>query len=74
MTSGILIALIIYRIHPTFVTAYICLSIGGIISGYMFTTRTFKYLSFYKIIKKCYIKDQLWRDEIQKIKLPNQQQ
>lgn len=58
MICGLIGALIIYRLHPTFVTAYISLSIGGIVSGYISTTRTYKVLSQYKIIKKCYAKDQ----------------
>lgn len=57
MICGIIGAMIIYAAHTTFVTAYISLSIGGIVSGYMFTTRTFKILSQYKIIKKCYLKN-----------------
>lgn len=40
MLSGLLGALIIYIIHPTFVTGYIALSIGGLVSGYFYSIRT----------------------------------
>lgn len=50
-------AIVLYTIHPTFVMGYIGLSVGGLISGYMFTTRTYRYLSKYKIIVKVYPKE-----------------
>lgn len=48
-------------IHPTFVIAYIGLSIGGLVSGYMCTSRTFRYLYKYQIVKKCYLKDKAFK-------------
>jgi hypothetical protein len=58
MGSGLALGALIFYLHPTFITAYIGLSIGGIVSGYMCTTRTFRYLNQLQIIKKCYVKDQ----------------
>ncbi len=44
LISGLALGGIAYKIHPTFGTGYISLSIGGLISGYALVTRTAKYL------------------------------
>lgn len=55
---GFVFAFFMFSIHSSFVSGFIGLSIGGIISGYMFTTRTCKYLKKYQIIIKAFEKDQ----------------
>lgn len=55
--SGLVGALVLYKLHPTFVLAYASLSVGGLVSGYMFTTRAFRFLYRYQIIVKVYPKD-----------------
>lgn len=68
LTCGFGVALVVFLIHSSFVSGYFGLSIGGLISGYMFTTRTFKYLSNYKIIMKIYEKELKNGQKGQKIK------
>lgn len=53
MLSGFVGALLVYYIYPTFVSGYIALSIGGLVTGYLYSTRTARYLEKYGIIKKC---------------------
>lgn len=40
MISGLALGGIVCKIHPTFVTAYISLSIGALVSGYVTVTKT----------------------------------
>jgi hypothetical protein len=61
MGSGLGMGALFIAIHPTFVIAYIGLSIGGLVSGYMCTSRTFRYLYKYQIVKKCYLKDKAFK-------------
>lgn len=44
MISGLIIAGIIYKVHPAFVTGYISLSLGALGSGYVTVTKTANYL------------------------------
>ncbi len=64
MISGFVFAGIIFKLFGGFVSGFIGFSIGGLISGYMFTTRTTKYLLKYQIIKKCPVKDKEMKDRI----------
>jgi hypothetical protein len=66
MLCGLILAGILFKLHPTFVTGYIGLSIGGLVSGYIFTTRTAKYLHKYSIIKRCEIKDKEMKDRLRR--------
>ncbi len=52
MICGLVVALVFFKIFPTFITGYIGVCIGGLVSGYMFTSRTVMYLNKYHIIVK----------------------
>lgn len=52
LISGLVIAAICYTIVPHFVVGYFCVSVGGILSGYIYTTRAARFLINNRIIKK----------------------
>lgn len=52
MLSGLVGAGIFYKLYPSFAMGYIGISIGSIISGYMFTSRNIRFLNKYSIIVK----------------------
>lgn len=58
LCSGFVLAFVMILINSSFVFGFIGFSVGGLVSGYMFTTRSYQYLSKYHIIIKIYEKDQ----------------
>ena len=52
LVSGLLLGALFYVLFPSLIIAYISMSLGGIISGYLYTVKTCHYLNKYKIIRE----------------------
>jgi hypothetical protein len=52
LVSGLLLGALFYVLFPSLIIAYISMSLGGIISGYLYTVKTCHYLDKYKIIRE----------------------
>ena len=52
LLSGLLVAAVCFKLVPHFLVAYAGVSVGGIVSGYVYTTKTAAFLNKHGIIKK----------------------